>query len=68
MSTAVHWAIFNANEIALSLLLSRGPNVNAQDVKGITPLHLAVMNSEQEKSTSLIRMLLIRHADPFICD
>ena len=68
MSTAVHWAIFNANETALSYLLARGPEINSQDVKGITPLHLAVMTSEQEKNTALIRMLLMRQADPFISD
>lgn len=67
-SSAVHWAIFNANEIALSFLLARGPEINIQDVKGITPLHLAVISSEQEKTTSLIRMLLMRGANPFTCD
>ena len=28
-SSAVHWAIFNANEIALHFLLARGPEINA---------------------------------------
>ena len=45
-STAVHWVIFNSNETALNYLLARGPEINKQDVKGITPLHLAVLTSE----------------------
>lgn len=64
----MHWAIFNANEVALSFLLARSPDINAQDVKGIAPLHLAVISSEQDKTTSLIRMLLMRGASPYICD
>jgi len=41
-SSALHWAIFNTNEIALQFLLARNPDVNLQDIKGVTPLHLAV--------------------------
>lgn len=65
-SSALHWAIFNSNELALSFLLARNPNVNAKDVKGVTPLHLAVVSAE--KQISLIRMLLMHGADPHIKD
>lgn len=65
-STALHWAIFNSNELALSYLLARAPHVNAQDVKGVTPLHLAVISSE--RPLVLIRMLLMHKADPNISD
>ena len=59
-SSALHWAIFNSNEIALSFLLARNPNVNLQDMKGVTPLHLAVESSRHIGTTSLIRMLLMK--------
>ena len=65
-SSALHWAIFNSNELALSFLLARNPNVNARDVKGVTPLHLAVVSTEMQMS--LIRMLLMHGADPHIED
>lgn len=63
-SSAVHWAIFNAQELALKFLLARGPRINEADIKGITPLHLAVLSGEQDKTTLLIRMLLMRGANP----
>ena len=68
-SSAVHWAIFNSNELALGFLLARKPYINNQDVQGLTPLHLAVSSAEgRGRSTILIRMLLMRGADPTICD
>ena len=68
LCSAVHWAAYNSNEIAMSYLLSRKPKVNITDEKGLTPLHLAVVFSEQVTTTSLIRMLLMRGADPFLLD
>lgn len=65
-STALHWAIFNSNELALSYLLARSPKVDAQDVKGVTPLHLAVISPERPQV--LIRMLLMHKANPNITD
>ena len=65
-STALHWAIFNSNELAMSFILARNANVNAKDIKGFTPLHLAVVTTE--RTTSLIRMLLMRDANPHLKD
>ena len=39
------------------------PEVNAQDLKGITPLHLAVKSVELIQSTRPVRALLIKGAD-----
>ena len=67
-STAVHWAVWNGHDLALNYLLARKTKINQQDKKGMTPLHLAVLYSEQIRTTMLIRMLLQRGADPFIHD
>lgn len=41
-STALHWACFRQSEIALGYLLAWAPDLNKQDIEGLTPLHLAV--------------------------
>ena len=38
------------------------PDLNAQDQKGFTPLHLAVKSVEQLKSTRPVRALLLKGA------
>ena len=65
-NSSVHWATYNNNELALSFLLARNCNVNLQDFDGITPLHLAVSQSQKIRSTSIIRQLLMRQASPFL--
>ena len=67
-NSSVHWATYNHNELALSFLLARSPDVNLQDDSGITPLHLAVAQSEQIRSTSIVRLLLMKQANPFITE
>lgn len=62
-STALHWAAFSGAELSLSYLVAWNPNLNAQDTKGLTPLHLAVKSSEDLRSTKAIKQLLIKGAD-----
>jgi len=45
-----------------------GANVNAQDSKGLTPLHLAVKSAEDIRTTKSIKQLLIKGADISIQD
>lgn len=40
-----------------------GSDVNAQDLSGLTPLHLAVKSSEENKSSRSVKILLIKGAD-----
>uniref|UniRef100_A0A8C5KCE9 Palmitoyltransferase n=1 Tax=Jaculus jaculus TaxID=51337 RepID=A0A8C5KCE9_JACJA len=40
-NTAQHWAVLSGNTIVISLLLEAGANVNAQNIKGESPLDLA---------------------------
>jgi ankyrin repeat protein len=54
--------------MSLSYILSWGANINLQDIKGLTPLHLAVKTSEDVMSTRTIRALLLKGADPNIRD
>lgn len=42
-STALHKAAWNGRLEAASLLVQKGANINAQDIRGYTPLYLAVL-------------------------
>ena len=42
--------------------------MNNQDIKGLTPLHLAVKRSEEIRTTRSIRALLLKGAEPSIED
>jgi len=46
LSTPLHWACYSKSEVALNYLLPMNPDLNAQDQKGYTPLHLAVKSVE----------------------
>lgn len=65
MSTPLHWASFAASELALSYILALGGDPNAQDIKGFTPLFLAVKASEESSnfSTRMVKSLLLKGAD-----
>ena len=67
-STPLHWACYSQSEIALSYILAWDPDINAQDVEGYTPLHLAVRSVDSLESTRPVRFLLIRGADKDIKD
>ena len=67
-STPLHWATFAGADLALSFLVANGAELDAQDLKGLTPMHLAVKTSENMRTTRLIRGLLLKGADPQIQD
>jgi len=49
-------------------LLSFGADPDLQDSKGLTPLHLAVKTSEDNRTTRTIKQLLVKGADRHIRD
>jgi ankyrin repeat protein len=49
-------------------LLAWNAEVNAVDINGITPLHLAIKSSEELKSSRSVRHLLIKGAERGIKD
>ena len=55
-------------EVAMNYLMIQKANVNCQDYRGLTPLHLAVIASEELQSTRSIRALLLKGADTNIKD
>ncbi len=67
-STPLHWACYSRSELALNYLLALGPNIQASDKRGQTPLHLAVKSVEILKSTRPVRALLLKGADRSIKD
>ncbi|KAG7454684.1 hypothetical protein MATL_G00262330 [Megalops atlanticus] len=52
-NTALHWAVLAGNTTVISLLLDGGANVDAQNIKGETPLDLA----KQRKNAWMINHL-----------
>lgn len=48
--------------MALNYILSMNPNIEAQDVQGYTPLHIAVASAEKLGSTRNVKALLLRGA------
>ena len=61
-STPLHWACYSKSEFALSYILAMNPNLEIQDLEGLTPLHLAVRTSEDILTTRSIRALLLKGA------
>jgi ankyrin repeat protein len=62
-STPLHWACYSKSEVAHNYILSMNPNLEAKDMKGLTPLHLAVKSVETLKSTRPARALLLKGSD-----
>jgi ankyrin repeat protein len=54
-ASALHYAAANDNEDMVEFLLTKGGDINAQDIEGNTPLHLAVSNAELNAACALIR-------------
>ncbi|MGH0157505.1 UNVERIFIED_CONTAM: hypothetical protein FKN15_041596 [Acipenser sinensis] len=52
-NTPLHWAVMSGNDNAAHFLLEAGADVDAQNAKGETPLHLA----HQVRNPLLIHML-----------
>ena len=61
-STPLHWACFTRSEMALTYILSFKPNIQSQDCRGFTPLHIAVTCVEKLESTRNVKSLLLRGA------
>lgn len=61
-STPLHWACFTRSEMALSYILSMKPDLEAKDMYGFTPLHIAVTAVEKLGSTRNVKALLLRGA------
>merc|ERR1712096_433748 len=57
--TALHWAAFEKCESACEVLLSKGADVNAQNVEGSTVLMMAALSGEVE----LVKLFLKYGAD-----
>lgn len=62
-STALHWAVYEGNEIAATYLLAWGAEINPQDSDGNTPLHLSIIHAEKETNSRLTKILLLKGAD-----
>ena len=63
-SSALHYAAQNADPAVASLVASHGPNINAQDNVGHSPLMIAVMCGNVE----VVRYLITQGADINLCD
>ena len=61
-STALHWAAYLNKEITLSYLIAWGARINAFEIEGNTPLHLAVVSSEIVKDARCVKILLLKGA------
>ena len=61
-STPLHWACYSKSEFALSYILAMNPNLEIQDLEGLTPLHLAIKSVADLKSTRPVRALLLKGA------
>jgi ankyrin repeat protein len=62
--TALHFAVAKGSAQEVKLLLDAGAQVDPRDVRGMTPLMLAV--STDRANPEIVRMLLAKGADPSI--
>ncbi len=68
LSTPLHWAAFSGAELSLGYLLAWNVDINCRDFRGLTPLHLAIKSSENNRTSRSIKHLLIKGADKTIED
>jgi len=54
-ATPLHWACAKSQQHAIRLLVERGANVNAQNKRGMTPLHSLIINRIEPLAFWLIR-------------
>lgn len=54
-STPLHWACAKSQQHAIRLLVERGANINAQNKRGVTPLHSLILNRIEPLAFWLIR-------------
>ena len=59
-STPLHWSCYSKAEYVLSYLLAMQPNLEAQDINGFTPLHLAIKSVGELRTARPVRSLLLK--------
>jgi ankyrin repeat protein len=62
--TPIHCSCKNKNVKIVDLFIDLGADIDAQDIKGRTPLHYAVINNDER----MVKHLLLRGANKFIKD
>ena len=67
-STPLHWACYTRSEIAIGYILSMKPELDAKDIQGFTPLHIAVTSVPKLGSTRSVKALLLKGADREVQD
>jgi len=63
-NTALHYAVDKSRKDTVIWLVTNGANINSQDYRGNSPIHVACINNDVE----MVRILLNRNADPSITD
>jgi len=66
LATPLHCAAQTGQEDVLLFLIGKGASVSAQDVKGHTPLHLAILSNQVSAAELLVDSSLV--ADLYIKD
>ena len=62
-SIPLHWAAFSGSELTPNYIIAWGGDLDAQDSKGLTPLHLAVKAYKDNRSSKGIKQLLVKGAN-----
>ena len=60
------YAVNNSASRAIKILIERGANVDQQDSRGDTPLHLAARRADSPENAALVSFLLDKGANPNI--